>query len=81
MLIPDEGLPVVHGKGARGCLIIEFELLFPAHLNDRQRSLLRAALLLPRDLDEAQTAAVKAFEAAANNPIKGWTTRSDAFAK
>ncbi len=74
--VPGEGMPLPNG--AKGDLIVSFELLFPAHLTEGQKLLLRAACHLPGKLDEVQAKAMRAFEAAFRDESHGW---SAGFAK
>ncbi|KAI8474951.1 MAG: radial spoke protein 16 [Monoraphidium minutum] len=52
--VPGEGLPRLGGGGAKGDLVLEFDLLFPSNLSQQQKMLLRGALLLPPKPDAAQ---------------------------
>lgn len=62
--------PLRHTQGA---LLLRLELLFPAHLSQAQKVLLRAAFRLPHRPDEAQTKALRAFEAAFTDAAHGWS--------
>ncbi|KAF8073188.1 DNAJB13 [Scenedesmus sp. PABB004] len=73
MRVAGEGMPIPGGGGARGDLVLEFELRFPATLSQQQKALLRAALLLPARVSAAQAKALRAFEAAFTHPATGWS--------
>jgi hypothetical protein len=51
-----------------------FDLLFPSHLSQQQKLLLKAGLLLPERLGEEQSKALRGFEAAFKHPQHGWCT-------
>ena len=71
--IPGMGLPDLRaGPSARGNLIIETQLLFPKHLSQAQKKLLKAAMFLPSEKDDCD--AVKAFVRAFEDPQDGWYT-------
>eukprot|EP00873_Tetraselmis_striata_P008228 jgi/Tetstr1/428492/TSEL_018503.t1 len=74
LTIEGEGLPVPGVPGQRGKLHVVFDLLFPSALSETQRMLLRAAFYLPPKLNEAQSKAVRGFELAFKDEIKGWRT-------
>jgi hypothetical protein len=57
----------------QGDLLVRLELHFPASLTPAQKGLIRAALLLPHKLSEAQARAVHAFEAAFADKQHGWS--------
>lgn len=72
MTIEGEGLPVPGQPGAKGNLIVVFNLLFPGAISETQRMLLRAAFYLPPKLNTDQAKAVRTFELAFKNELKGW---------
>uniref|UniRef100_A0A7S0V4F8 J domain-containing protein n=1 Tax=Polytomella parva TaxID=51329 RepID=A0A7S0V4F8_9CHLO len=57
----------------RGSLVIEINLLFPAHLTETQKMLFKAAFFLPPIPNEEQKKAVRDFEAAFFHETKGWS--------
>lgn len=72
VVVPGEGMP--NPKGGRGNLILELDLLFPTHLAETQKMLLKSAFFLPPSLNEEQSKALRDFEAAFTHPLKGWAT-------
>lgn len=70
--IESEGLPVPRAPGQKGKLHVVFDLLFPSALSETQRMLLRAAFYLPPKLNEQQSKAVRGFELAFKDELKGW---------
>lgn len=70
--VPNEGM--AKPGGGKGNLILEIELLFPTHLSQAQKMLLKSAFYLPPVQNEEQKAAVRAFEAAFTHELKGWAT-------
>ena len=72
VVVPGEGMP--NPKGGRGNLVLELDLLFPTHLAEAQKMLLKSAFFLPPALNEEQSKALRDFEAAFTHPLKGWAT-------
>ncbi|KIY93358.1 radial spoke protein 16 [Monoraphidium neglectum] len=72
--VPGEGLPRPGGAGAKGDLVLEFDLLFPSNLTLQQKLLLKGALFLPPKLDAVQAKALRTFEAAFRDSQHGWST-------
>lgn len=72
LTIEAEGLPVPGSPGQKGNLLIVFNLLFPGTLSPTQRMLLRASFYLPAKMNNEQTKAVRAFELAFKDELKGW---------
>ena len=71
--VPGKGLPdPARGLGARGDLVLEIDVLFPSELSEAQKTLLRAALFLPKSKERCD--AVKAFTRAYEDPQHGWRT-------
>jgi len=72
LTIKGEGLPIPKSNGEKGDLHIVFNLLFPKSLNETQRMLLRAAFYLPKDINKEQAKAIRGFELAFKDELKGW---------
>eukprot|EP00879_Flechtneria_rotunda_P027026 GHRR01028885.1.p1 GENE.GHRR01028885.1~~GHRR01028885.1.p1 ORF type:complete len:187 (+),score=70.72 GHRR01028885.1:939-1499(+) len=70
--VPGEGMPIP--GGGKGDLTLEFALVFPTHLTQQQKMLIKAALFLPAKPDQAQSKALRAFEAAFRDTAHGWST-------
>lgn len=70
--VPGEGMP--KPGGGKGNLILEIELLFPTHLSQTQKMLLKSAFYLPPLQNEEQKAAIRSYEAAFTHELKGWAT-------
>lgn len=70
--VPGEGMP--KPGGGKGNLVLEIDLLFPTHLSETQKMLLKSAFFLPPALAEEQKAALRAYEAAFTHELKGWAT-------
>jgi hypothetical protein len=61
-------------RALQGNLVLEFHLLFPAHLRQDQKHLLLAAFLLPTQLSPEQSTAIRALHAAFTSEKHGWST-------
>ena len=53
---------------------ITFEVVYPAALNEHQRTMLKAAFFLPPKLDDRQAKALRSFETAFRDNTHGWIT-------
>ncbi len=69
-VVPGEGLP--KPTGGRGNLILEVELLFPTHVSETQKMLIRSAFFLPPTPSAAHVKALRAYESAFKDPLHGW---------
>ncbi|KAJ9528325.1 hypothetical protein QJQ45_014309 [Haematococcus lacustris] len=69
-IVPGEGMP--KPSGGKGNLILDVELLFPTSINETQKMLIRSAFFLPAQPTAEQNKALRAFEAAFRDPLKGW---------
>eukprot|EP00892_Ulva_mutabilis_P004775 jgi/Ulvmu1/266/UM001_0270.1 len=67
--VPNKGLPIP-GSDKCGNLILEIGVLFPKALSEAQKMLLRAAFYLPDEQEGCD--AMKAFQQAFEDPVKGW---------
>ncbi|GIL70116.1 hypothetical protein Vretimale_3382 [Volvox reticuliferus] len=76
VVVPGEGMPLPAAPHTRGNLILEIELLFPTHLSETQKMLLRSAFFLPppTEQNEDQKKALRDYEAAFKHELKGWAT-------
>uniref|UniRef100_A0A061RV16 DnaJ homolog subfamily B member 4 n=1 Tax=Tetraselmis sp. GSL018 TaxID=582737 RepID=A0A061RV16_9CHLO len=72
LTVEGEGLPIPEQPGTRGNLLVVINILFPTFLSETQRMLLHAAFYLPDKLNNEQTKAVRAFEWAFKDELKGW---------
>ena len=77
-VVPGEGLYA--DDGARGDLVIEFDVLFPTTISPTQRTILKAAFFLPEHMGDEQRGAVKSFVTAFQDEKTGWS-RAAAGAK
>lgn len=71
-VVPGEGMPKL--GGGKGDLILEVELLFPTHITETQKMLIKSAFFLPTAPSKEQTKALRAFEGAFKDPLTGWAT-------
>jgi DnaJ-class molecular chaperone len=77
-IVKTGSVQVVKGEGMAkpdgtvGDLLIVYDLIFPTFLNDEQKMLLSAAVFLPPKLSTEQSSAVKRFEKAYMDTLKGW---------
>jgi DnaJ family protein B protein 13 len=55
-------------------MILDIELLFPTSIAETQRMLLKSAFFLPTSLTADQAKAIKAYETAFKDQLKGWAT-------
>lgn len=51
-----EGLGLPRGDGSFGSLVVQFDHVFPKSVSDTQKTLLRAAFFLPKELNKEQAA-------------------------
>nr|AAV87177.1 radial spoke protein 16 [Chlamydomonas reinhardtii] len=74
LTVPGEGMPLPATPSARGNLVIEIDLLFPTHLTETQKMLLRSAFFLPppTEQNEETKKALRDYEAAFKHDLKGW---------
>mmetsp|Transcript_15189 Transcript_15189/g.26339 ORF Transcript_15189/g.26339 Transcript_15189/m.26339 type:complete len:361 (-) Transcript_15189:870-1952(-) len=69
-VVPGEGLP--KPTGGKGDLILEVELLFPAAISESQKMLIKSAFFLPPVPTKDQVLALRAYDKAFVDPLKGW---------
>lgn len=67
-----EGMPLP--GGGKGDLEVAFAVVFPAGLSQAQRTLMKSAFFLPKNLTDAQKDAVDAFTKAFSHNTEGWST-------
>mmetsp|Transcript_27589 Transcript_27589/g.70282 ORF Transcript_27589/g.70282 Transcript_27589/m.70282 type:complete len:361 (-) Transcript_27589:356-1438(-) len=72
-VVPGEGMPKPAG-GGKGNLILEVDLLFPASLTETQKMLIKSAFFLPPNPSKEQAKALREYEGAFRDPLKGWST-------
>lgn len=70
--VPGEGMP--KPAGGKGNLILEVDLLFPTSITEAQKMLIRSAFFLPPVPTKEQAKALREFETAFKDPLKGWAT-------
>lgn len=69
-VVEEEGMP--DGKGGHGNLVIEYDVAFPRHLTEQQRTLIRAAFAFPAKPSKEQSKAFDQFRRAFEHHQKGW---------
>jgi len=59
--LPGQGMPCITDPSVRGDLIVRFKPVYPKHLNDNQKHLIKSALFLPAEakLNETQQDALR----------------------
>lgn len=72
-VVPGEGMPKPAG-GGKGNLILEVDLLFPTTLTETQKMLIKSAFFLPTHPTKEQAKALREYESAFRDPLKGWST-------
>eukprot|EP00656_Telonema_subtile_P008768 TRINITY_DN1409_c0_g1_i4.p2 TRINITY_DN1409_c0_g1~~TRINITY_DN1409_c0_g1_i4.p2 ORF type:complete len:126 (+),score=39.91 TRINITY_DN1409_c0_g1_i4:175-552(+) len=64
-VLPGQGMPRAGAPEERGDLIVKFVTVYPKHLSDTQKHLVKASLYMQEQgLDESQHAALRAMRAA-----------------
>lgn len=58
--------------GGKGDLILEVELLFPTHITETQKMLIKSAFFLPANPSKEQHKALRQYEQAFKDPLQGW---------
>ena len=58
--------------GGKGDLILEVELLFPTHITETQKMLIKSAFFLSTTPSKEQHKALRQFEQAFKDPLHGW---------
>ncbi|KAF5832029.1 radial spoke protein 16 [Dunaliella salina] len=71
-VVPGEGMP--KPTGGKGDLILEVELLFPTHITETQKMLIKSAFFLPGAPSKEQHKALRQYEQAFKDPLHGWAT-------
>jgi DnaJ-class molecular chaperone len=67
-------VPDVDSSTATGDLRVEFKILFPQHLSDTQKKLIKSGLYYPSKPSPEQQTAVRAYLAAFTHDTHGWST-------
>jgi DnaJ-class molecular chaperone len=71
MVIDGEGLPT--GEGGKGCLVVEFEVLFPKVLSETQKKIIRSGFYLPSETTATQQKHVETYLGSFSHSTEGWS--------
>jgi len=58
--------------GGKGDLVLEVELLFPTHISETQKMLIKSAFFLSAAPSKEQNKALRQYEMAFKDPLHGW---------
>ncbi len=73
MVIEDEGLPLPKGKGGKGNLVVEFEVLFPKVLSETQKQVIKSGFFYPASATPTQQKSVENYLGSFSHSTEGWS--------